>query len=129
MHSLPSQDVAHIISSLRQMGTAGEETSGVSPRYYLLVSTAATKHHSQGNIEKKSLLGCAESEVEAMAIMVGSMVAGKALEQYMRACILIPKHKAERANWEWHGFLEPQNPLQVKHLQQGPFQIAPPTGD
>lgn len=57
MHSLPSQDVAHIISSLDRWGPAGEETSGVSPSYYLLVSTAVMKHHSQGNTEKKEFIG------------------------------------------------------------------------
>lgn len=57
MHSFPSQDVEPIIGSLDRRGPAGEVTSGVSPSYYLLVSTAATKHHSQGNIEKKEFTG------------------------------------------------------------------------
>lgn len=108
MHPLPSQNVAHIISSLDRWG-AGPQQVGRKLLVSLLVTiyyccfTAATKHHSQGSIEKKSLLGCAGSEVEAMAIMVGNMVVGKALKQYMRACIPIPKHKAERPSWQWHG--------------------------
>lgn len=42
---------------LRQMGTRWGGNFWCLSSYYLLVSTAATKHHSQGNIEKKEFTG------------------------------------------------------------------------
>lgn len=70
-------------------------------------STAVKNTMTKATEEKKELIWGSQFRMYVI-IMEASMAAGRHDPRAVaQSLILIPKHKAERANWKWHGFLKP----------------------